>query len=214
MIIEAYGIKLVRLKEEYLELVRYWRNYPKIRRYMEFRDYITPLMQKNWFNSINNKANNYFVIFIDEIAIGLISGTQIDWEEGVTHNGGIFIWDIKYYESYYPAKAAVLLTDLSFWLGLKKTYIKILNDNQKSIGFNKLLGYALKEGQEGAYNQEYELTQERYFSSVEKIRKTIGAEGKANVIVKQSEMASYTHMFERMSAENNSFKSNFNIIVN
>ena len=39
---EKYGITLKRLTVDKIELVRNWRNDPKISQYMEFRDYITP----------------------------------------------------------------------------------------------------------------------------------------------------------------------------
>lgn len=213
MRIEAYGIKLVRLTEEYLELVRYWRNNPRIRSFMEYREYITRSMQRKWFGSINNGNNNYFVIFVNSKAIGLISGSEIDWELGVTNNGGIFIWEPAYYETDYPAKAAILLTDISFWLGMKKTYIKILSDNYKSIGFNKLLGYTICEGQEGKYNQSYELSKNRYFDCVEKIRKSIGAEGIVKVFVKSDSPAYLIHLANLGKSETNPYKSKFAITI-
>lgn len=187
MIIEAYGIRLERLSLKTIELVRYWRNRPEISRYMEFREYISPAMQLKWFNSINTIRNNFFIIYDGKKAIGLISGAEIDWEKGITANGGIFIWDKSYYDSEVPARASVLLTDISLWLGMKKTYIKILNDNTRSINFNKSLGYELCSGQEGKYNQEYVLTSEKYFVCVSKIRQSIGAEGIIEVMVKKSE---------------------------
>jgi len=62
MELSKYGVKLHRLREEDIELVRTWRNSPLIRQYMEFRDEITPEMQKEWFLSINNNENYYFII--------------------------------------------------------------------------------------------------------------------------------------------------------
>jgi len=62
MVLSNYDITLVRLTYDQLELVRNWRNDPKISQYMEFRDYITPEMQIKWFNKVNNRNNYYFVI--------------------------------------------------------------------------------------------------------------------------------------------------------
>ncbi|MDZ7743378.1 MAG: hypothetical protein U5Q03_16975 [Bacteroidota bacterium] len=45
-----YGISLNRLKEDDIELVRKWRNSRKINQFMEYREEITPEMQKNGSN--------------------------------------------------------------------------------------------------------------------------------------------------------------------
>jgi hypothetical protein len=58
MFFEKYGVKLERLTADKIELVRNWRNDPKISQYMEFRDHITAEMQKKWFASVDNE-NNY-----------------------------------------------------------------------------------------------------------------------------------------------------------
>ena len=177
MIAEAYGIKLVRLNAKYLELVRTHRNSAVIQSAMEYRDYITADMQQKWFHSIDNEENNYALIFVKNEPIGLISGTQIDWANNITGNGGIFIWQPTYLESSYPAKASILMTDIGFFLGMKTNYIKILKDNSKAIAFNLSLGYVLLPHQNDSYNQSYILTAEAYFNSVAKFRKLIGAEG-------------------------------------
>lgn len=120
MIVEAHGIKLKRLTAGELELVRNYRNSEPIRNTMEYREIITADMQQKWFRSIDNEHNNYMLIYVDEKPIGLISGTQIDWENGITGNGGIFIWSQEFMETVYPSRAAVLMTDIGFYLGMKK----------------------------------------------------------------------------------------------
>ena len=60
-----YGVKLVQLTEDKIELVRQWRNSDKIKKYMEYRDYISPEMQQKWFNKISNTTNDFFFIIID-----------------------------------------------------------------------------------------------------------------------------------------------------
>lgn len=181
MIAEAYGIKLLRLTEEYIELVRQHRNSDAVRNTMEYREIITPEMQREWFRKIDNERNNYGLIFVNDKPIGLISGTEIDWQQMITGNGGIFIWDENFKETLYPAKAALLMTDWGFYMGMRKNYVRILSSNVKSIAFNLSLGYQILPNQENVLNQRYELTPERYFSSVEKLRKTLSAEGLINI---------------------------------
>ncbi len=183
MIVEAYGIKLKRLTEEELELVRTHRNSEAIRNTMEYRETITAEMQQKWFTTIDNEHNNYMLIYVDEKPIGLISGTQIDWINGITGNGGIFIWAQEFIETIYPSRAAVLMTDIGFYLGMKKNYARILRDNFKSIAFNASLGYELLTNQDDVYNQQYELTADKYFSSVQKLRNILGVDGIIRIIL-------------------------------
>ena len=218
MIIEAYGIKLQRLTEDKIELVRYWRNSDIVKNNMEYREYITPEMQQKWFQSVNNIHNNYFLIYVPSVsesdkAIGVISGAEINWEEGITYNGGIFIWDESFYETTFPAKASVLLTDISFLLGMKKTFIKVIRDNHKSINFNKLMGYVLMENQENVFNQEYVLTKQKYDECIGKVRKTIGAGGMIKLTVTDKNNSTSQLALKRLetiSAEN---RSRFNLVI-
>lgn len=196
MIVEAYGIKLKRLTAGELELVRNYRNSEPIRNTMEYREIITADMQQKWFRSIDNEHNNYMLIYVDEKPIGLISGTQIDWENGITGNGGIFIWSQEFMETVYPSRAAVLMTDIGFYLGMKKNYAKILRDNLKSIAFNTSLGYALLPNQDEVYNQQYELTAEKYFFVVQKLRKLLGAEGNIQITLEDAKHPSSIRIAE------------------
>lgn len=173
MIIKGYGLELVRLRHDDTEMVRNWRNAAHISRYMEFREYITPEMQEEWFRSIDNVNNNYFIISVDRVKIGLINGSQIDWEAMETGNGGIFIWDSQYSKTLAPLRASFLLTDLSFFLGMKRTFIRVLRDNPAAISYNVSLGYTLLPDQEEVYNQQYVLTKESYSEKTRRLKQTL-----------------------------------------
>ena len=101
MKLSKYGITLARLREEDTELVRQWRNSPQITQFMEYREYITPEMQQDWFKSIDNFDNFYFVIEYEGKKIGLINSSKIEWDT-VSSEGGIFLWDEQYYETFVP----------------------------------------------------------------------------------------------------------------
>lgn len=173
MIISGYGIKLIRLRHEDIELVRQMRNAEHVKRFMEFRDTITPEMQEKWFRSIDNIHNNYFVIEYKKKKIGLISGAQIDWEKMETGNGGIFIWEQEYWDTPVPLSASILLTDLSFALGFRCTFVRVLRDNPKAIAFNMQLGYVRAEDQEEQYNQLYILTEEAYRKRIARVKQVL-----------------------------------------
>ncbi len=173
MIITGYNIELHRLREIDIEMVRGWRNSPHISQHMEYKEYITPAMQEKWFQSIENVHNNFFIIITKGEKIGLINGSQIDWEKKETMNGGIFIWNEEYWDTLIPLLSSILLTDISFLIGMERTYVKIMRNNAYAIQFNKQLGYELLDNQETKENQQYVLTKKNYFEKTDKFRKTL-----------------------------------------
>jgi RimJ/RimL family protein N-acetyltransferase len=162
MKLTKYGITLNRLRAEDIELVRQWRNSPLINQFMEYRENITPEMQRDWFKSVDNFENFYFIIEYQGEKIGLINSSQIDWDT-VSSEGGIFLWDEKYYETFVPVWASLCLLETTyFMLGAGKSVIKTLNDNERAKKLNIHLGYELQPGQEDVYNQIYVLTPESF----------------------------------------------------
>lgn len=173
MIIRGYGIELIRLKEEDIELVRQKRNSPEIQNTMEYRDTITVEMQKSWFDSIDNIHNHYYIIKYDGMKCGLINGAQVDWDAGITRSGGIFIWEKSALESHVTTGASILLTRTSFLLGLHSTFIKILRNNTKAIQYNHNLGYEILENQEALINQEYVLRLENFNKKTQQLQEQL-----------------------------------------
>lgn len=172
MEISGYGVTLRRLTEDKIEMVRNWRNDPKIQQYMEFRDYITPEMQKKWFERINNDNNYYFIIVYEGKEIGLINIRDIDYEKK-TGEPGIFIYDDEYLNTDVPMRASFCMGDF-IWgtLKLEKMHIHVLRDNKRAIIMNKAFGYKLADGQEDVENQLYLLTKENSSNpKVEKLKK-------------------------------------------
>ncbi|OJW82902.1 MAG: hypothetical protein BGO69_02375 [Bacteroidetes bacterium 46-16] len=207
MILERGNVKLLRLTEAYIELVRNWRNSPSIRNTMEYREEITPEMQKAWFRKIDNVNNNYFLIEVSGKFIGLIYGSDIDWENGITHNGGIFIWDTAYLESVEIMEAALMLTDIGFMMGMKVNYIKILRDNLRSIAFNRSMGYKLLPEQEDAYNQKYQLLEDDYFKATERIRQHFGFSKELKVYITKAEHATRETLADKLRRANKEGKN-------
>ena len=173
MIIKGYNIELQRLRKDDIEMVRNWRNSTHISQHMEYKEYITPSMQEKWFQSIDNIYNNFFIIITKGEKIGLINGSQIDWEKKETLNGGIFIWNENYWATLIPLLSSILLTDISFLIGMERTFVKIMRTNTNAIQFNKQLGYELLPDQEENENQQYVLTKENYFTKTARLRKTL-----------------------------------------
>jgi len=170
MILNNYGIKLVRLTEDKIEMVRRWRNDAKISKYMEYREAITPEMQAKWFYSINNNYNYYFFICIHDLEIGLINIKEInaDCTEG---EGGVFIYDDKYLNTDVAYRAHLVLFDYFFY---EKNFDRIIShvlvDNERAIRFTQYLGFYEESGQEGVYNRKYVLKKTDYIENVNRLR--------------------------------------------
>ena len=160
MEITKYGVTLKRLTEDKIEMVRNWRNDPKIQQYMEFRDYITPEMQQAWFKRINNDNNYYFIIIWEGREVGLINIKDIDYTKKIGEPG-IFIYDDDCLNSDVALRASLCRDDF-IWdvLKLEKMYIHVMRDNKRAIKFNLFRGYKLEEGQETVLNQLYSLAKE------------------------------------------------------
>lgn len=173
MIITQYNIILKRVESKDIELIRYWRNQPSVRNYMEFKDYITPKMQINWFNTINNKLNYYFLIIFENKIIGLINAKNYN-EEKKIGEGGIIIWNKEYLFSPVPVFASLALLNFIFLLMQECEYsiVKIADTNIVAKQFNKQLGYTAyneMKAQEGFTY--YILQKEDYLIRTQKLNK-------------------------------------------
>ena len=166
---------LTRLKAEDIELVRQKRNSKKISSVMHYQELISPEMQKKWFESVNTIYHNYFIIHYKGEKIGLINGKNSDYKKR-TSEGGMFVWDDKYWGTLIPSMCSVIMSDHAFLIcSYKKNYIKILKSNQKAVLYNQKLGYEpTSDYPSDEEVQWFELTKEKYEKAVVKIRKAIG----------------------------------------
>lgn len=147
-----YGVTLRRLTADKIELVRHWRNDPKISQYMEYREHITAEMQKKWFAKVDNDCNYYFIICFDGKEIGLTNVKDVNRAEG-TGEGGIFIYEDEYLNTDVPFRVIFALNDFCFdELKLESMVAHIMSDNKRAVDFNVLLGYKKLECEENAKN--------------------------------------------------------------
>ncbi|QGQ98479.1 GNAT family N-acetyltransferase [Paenibacillus psychroresistens] len=176
MIIEENGIRLLRLTEEHIELVRNWRNDPKISQFMEFRDFITEEMQKKWFLSIDNKENYYFLIEYKHQLIGLTEIKKINFTDH-SAEAGIFIYSEEYLNSMIPFQVTLSLLDFAFnYLNIVFINSYILKSNKRAIRFNKALGFVMLDAQEAIEKQHYRLFKDNFLLCTRKIRSVIKKE--------------------------------------
>ena len=172
-VIEEYGVKLKPLKANDLELVRRWRNDPKIAGFMEFRDYITEDMQIKWFEKINKGHNYFYITEFEKKDIALANIKDVDFKHK-TGEGGLFIWDDNYIDSIISYKITYAMYDFAFEkLGLKQIECHILPDNKRAIDYNKSLGFNLQPNQDLILSQLYRLTKDDYYAKKNKFLKYV-----------------------------------------
>ena len=162
-VLENYGVRLVRLTEEKIEMVRNWRNDPEISQYMLYREYITPEMQSTWFGKINNDRNFYYIIEYKGREVGLINVKDIDYNQKVGE-GGIFIYDMQLQNTDLAYRCHILLFDYMFIeIGLKGILSEIQPENERAIRFATFLGSEMT--QETSECVLFMLTKEKYFTN-------------------------------------------------
>jgi RimJ/RimL family protein N-acetyltransferase len=180
MELSKYGVTLKRLTFDKIELVRNWRNDPKISQYMEFRGYITSEMQQRWFENIDNCFNYYFIINYNGEEVGLVNIKNID----ITYKcaePGIFIYEDKYLNTDVGFRTALCNMDFAFeGLDLNYLYGYVMQFNKRTIRYSKALGFVLDEGQDSSEKQRYVLTKGRYFEHREWMVKLFQTVGKSN----------------------------------
>jgi UDP-4-amino-4,6-dideoxy-N-acetyl-beta-L-altrosamine N-acetyltransferase len=165
-----FGITFRRITEKDIELVRKWRNSPRISQFMEYREYITPEMQKKWYESINNCNNFYAIVEYKNEKIGLINDKNIDWKAR-TSESGLFLWEEKYYITHIPVLISIAGIEFFYnYFNWNKTYARILKTNHNATKYCTNLGYTLCDGQEHVENQLYILTRQSYEQKAKKIR--------------------------------------------
>ena len=161
------------MKECDLEMVRQWRNDPVVSNNYEFREHITPEMQKAWFQTVKNINNLYTIIEYKGEKIGVINIKNIDWETKECE-GGIFLPDPKYHNSGLPAIISFVTTEIIFSMfDWNNGYAHVLKENKSVQQFVKMLGYELLPGQENLANQKYLITRESFETRSAKIKKAI-----------------------------------------
>lgn len=169
----SLGITFHLLKEKDIELVRQWRNDPVVVQNYEYREYITPEMQKAWFQTVNNINNLYTIVEYKGEKLGVINLKNIDWETQDCE-GGIFFPDVKNHQTPLPAVISYITTELIFtvfdWSVMKA---HVLKENKSVQAFVKMLGYEKLPGQEDINNQAFRITRESFAKKAVRLRKAV-----------------------------------------
>ncbi len=164
-----YGITLRRLTEDKIELVRTWRNDPKISSTMFFQDYITTEMQQKWFNRVKD-VDLYFIVVYQGEEIGLINVKNIDSKKR-TGETGVFIYEDKYLNTDIAYRAHLVMFDYIYGeLDFVSTYAHIRIDNPKASRFSQFLGGVVCKSELINNSEMYVLYKEAYYDNKNRIR--------------------------------------------
>ncbi|MCG9910629.1 MAG: GNAT family N-acetyltransferase [Flavobacteriales bacterium] len=129
------------MNSETAEQVRVWRNSPEVSSQMEYRDFISTEMQQKWLERIQNNRYAYFMIYSDQVQVGMIHLAQINSEEK-TAESGLFIGNLLFIGTGVALAASLLLLDYAFdTLGLETIRAKVKQDNIQAEQYNRLLGF-------------------------------------------------------------------------
>jgi RimJ/RimL family protein N-acetyltransferase len=178
-----YGITLNRLRKEDLEFVREKRNAKEALTSEETPNEITTEMQLEWFESVDNFENFYYLIEYKGAKIGMLNNKKVDWKAR-TSESSLFLWDETLVDTIVPSLAALCLIEIGFYyLNWNVCYIRVHSDNPKAIKNAESLGYELTEGKEAIENHLYYLTRELFETNAQ----TILMEAKAFVETEYSD---------------------------
>lgn len=141
LVLTNYGVTLRRLTHDKIEMLRQWRNDPKIQQHMFYREYITPEMQERWFANLDKKCDYYFIIEYEGKEVGCINIRAIDWQKR-TGEPGIFIYDEDAIEAGVATRAGFCFDDW-IWKEMKLDYltIEVRRSNKKAMQMNISNGY-------------------------------------------------------------------------
>ena len=133
-------IKMVRLREEHLEMLLHWRTKDFVTRYMLTNVDSNIENQRKWYHSISkNDQYKYWVIYYKETPVGVVNLAEID-QTNLKCSAGYYIGDEN-----YKSLGAVILPYLYNYIfknmGYQKVFGSVVGDNDNILKIHKLHGY-------------------------------------------------------------------------
>ena len=143
LILSQYDVRLIRVQAEHLSLILRWRNNDWVRKNMFVQDVLKEKDQLAWFNSINNASNYYFIIEYLGEKVGLIHAKNFSEEDGIGE-GGIFIGEYDYLETWASVMASICLLNFIFAkTNINRSMVRVQAHNRRAISYNLKLGYKI-----------------------------------------------------------------------
>jgi len=143
LILSQYDVRLIRVQAEHLALILKWRNSDWVRKNMFVQDILQEKDQLAWYNSINNASNYYFMIEYLGEKVGVIHAKNFSEEDGMGE-GGIFIGEYDYLETWASVMASICLLNFIFAkTNINRSMVRVQTHNRRAISYNLKLGYKI-----------------------------------------------------------------------
>ena len=143
LILSQYDVRLIRVQAEHLALILKWRNSDWVRKNMFVQDVLQEKDQLAWYNSINNASNYYFIIEYLGEKVGVIHAKNFSEEDGMGE-GGIFIGEYDYLETWASVMASICLLNFIFAkTNINRSMVRVQAHNRRAISYNLKLGYKI-----------------------------------------------------------------------
>ena len=143
LILSQYDVRLIRVQAEHLALILKWRNSDWVRKNMFVQDVLQEKDQLAWYNSINNASNYYFIIEYLGEKVGVIHAKNFSEEDGMGE-GGIFIGEYDYLETWASVMASICLLNFIFAkTNINRSMVRVQTHNRRAISYNLKLGYKI-----------------------------------------------------------------------
>jgi len=143
LILSQYDVRLIRVQAEHLALILKWRNSDWVRKNMFVQDVLQEKDQLAWYNSINNASNYYFIIEYLGEKVGVIHAKNFSEEDGIGE-GGIFIGEYDYLETWASVMASICLLNFIFAkTNINRSMVRVQAHNRSAISYNLMLGYKI-----------------------------------------------------------------------
>lgn len=157
----------------HLEMLREWRNSPRIAQYMYSQEHISESQQLSWFKNLSSNAScRYFVCYVNGQPTGCLSFTDIT-DSGCSW--GCYVGEPDFWIGTGMAIEAAALDFALNYLKLQKITAEVLSENKPPQRLHKMFGYdfkteepVLRSGSEFTVKI-YEYTQESWLIKKSKI---------------------------------------------
>ena len=137
----GFGLTLEPLRAETAETVRVWRNQDAVLAFMEYQELISPEMQQEWLRNIDPATSVYFLISVEDVAVGMIHLAAID-HISKSAEAGLFIGNRGFKGTGVTLGASLLLLDYAFeTLQLEHVFAKVNNSNIEAEKYNQFIGF-------------------------------------------------------------------------
>lgn len=204
MQVKKYGLELVLLSKQDIELVRNWRNLPHVKNNMQYQETISAAMQQSWWQNLDKNTNLYFVIQSNTKKVGLVNLKDINLQLK-TAEAGIFIGETEYLNSTIPVLATITIMELAFdVLKLKSLKAKIGVGNGKAVAFNEQLGYKAMLQQSHKEFKYYQTDVLAFKNAISKFRDTLNKlnQGECEIKITTKQIQTFGLNISEVNVEN------------